>query len=162
MAEEEQAAAVDENRPGLRIEKIYLKDVSFETPNSPAVFTVDWKPALNIDIGQKLARLSDEGVYEVVLVLTATTKIEDKIAYLAEVQQAGIFTLQIPDQAQLERMLHVICPNMLYPYASAALSDLVTRGGFPQLSLAPMNFDAIYQQRQQEANSDNGAAQTQT
>jgi preprotein translocase subunit SecB len=159
---EEQAAAQEENRPGLRIEKIYLKDVSFETPNSPAVFTMDWKPALNIDISQKVARLSNEGVYEVALVLTATTKIDDKTAYLAEVQQAGIFTLQLPDQSQLDRMLHVICPNLLYPYASAALSDLVSRGGFPQLLLAPVNFDAIYQQRQQEANGNNGAAQAQT
>ncbi|MDX1696678.1 MAG: protein-export chaperone SecB [Thiohalobacterales bacterium] len=151
MAEEQQ-----ENRPAIRIEKIYLKDVSLETPNSPAVFTIDWKPALNIDIGQKVARLGDEGLFEVVLVLTATTKIDDKTAYLAEVHQAGIFTLPTADQEQLDRLLGVFCPRMLYPYASAALSDLVTRGGFPQLVLAPMNFDAVYQQRQQESGSATG------
>ena len=162
MAEEEQAAAQDENRTAIRIDKIYLKDVSFETPNSPAVFTIDWKPALNIDIGQKVARVSDEGMYEVVLVLTATTKIEDQTAYLAEVHQAGIFTIQTRNEERLDRLIHVFCPRMLFPYASAALSDLVTRGGFPQLLVAPINFKAIYEQRQQEANSDTGAAQAQT
>ncbi|MGB5261104.1 MAG: protein-export chaperone SecB [Gammaproteobacteria bacterium] len=151
MAEEKQSASQDENKPALRPEKIYLKDVSFETPNSPTIFTLEWQPQLNFDIGQKVAKVSDEGLYEVVLVLTATTTVNDKTAYLAEVQQAGIFTIQNTDQAQLDRLLAVVCPRMLYPYACAALSDLVSRGGFPQLLLAPLNFDALYQQRLDEA-----------
>ena len=151
MAEEKQEAGTEENRVSLRPEKIYVKDISLETPNSPAIFTQDWKPKLNFDIGQKVAKISEEGVYEVVLALTATTTVEDKTAYLAEVHQAGIFTIHNTEPQQLDHLLGVFCPQMLYPYACAALSDLVTRGGFPQLVLAPLNFEAIHQQRLQEA-----------
>jgi preprotein translocase subunit SecB len=157
MVDEAQAASGDENKATLRPEKIYLKDVSFETPNSPTIFTLEWQPQLNFDIGQKVAKVSDEGLYEVVLVLTATTTVNDKTAYLAEIQQAGIFTLHAADQAQLDRMLAVVCPRMLYPYACAAMSDLVSRGGFPQLLLAPLNFDALYQQRLVEAQEKSAA-----
>ncbi len=147
MAEEQPAASGEENKAALRPEKIYLKDVSFETPNSPTIFTLEWQPQLNFDIGQKVTKVSDEGLYEVVLVLTATTKVSEQTAYLAEVQQAGIFTIQGTDQEQLDRLLGVFCPRMLYPYACAAMSDLVSKGGFPQLLLAPLNFDLLYQQR---------------
>ena len=151
MAEEQQQAGQQDNRVALRPEKIYTKDISLETPNSPAMFTQEWKPELNFDIGQKAAKISDEGLFEVVLVLTATTKVGDKTAYLAEVHQAGIFTIQNTEPQQLDHLLGVFCPQMLYPYACATLTDLVTRAGFPQLVLAPLNFDAIHQQRLREA-----------
>ncbi len=162
MAEEDQAAAQNENRPTVRAEKIYLKDVSFETPNSPTIFTIDSRPQLNFNFGQKIAKISDDGLYEVVLVLTATTKVEDKTAYLAEVHQAGVFTIQHDDQQQIGRLLGVFCPRMLYPYACAAISDLVSKGGFPQLLLAPLNFDALYQQRLNEAQENAGQQDNQT
>jgi preprotein translocase subunit SecB len=158
MAEEQPAAPGEENKAALRPEKIYLKDVSFETPNSPTIFTLEWQPQLNFDIGQKVARVSDEGLYEVVLVLTATTTVGDQTAYLAEVHQAGIFTIQGADQAQLDRLLAVFCPRMLYPYACATMSDLVSKGGFPQLLLAPLDFQSMYQQRLDVAQK-NSAAQ---
>ena len=158
MAEEPQAAPGEENKPALRPEKIYIKDVSFETPNSPTIFTLEWQPQLDFDIGQKVAKVSDEGLYEVVLVLTATTKVGDQTAYLAEVQQAGIFTIQGTNQQQLDRLLSVFCPRMLYPYACAAMSDLVSKGGFPQLLLAPLDFESMYRQRLDEAQQ-NAAAQ---
>lgn len=161
MAEEEQAASQDENRPVIRTEKIYLKDVSFETPNAPTIFTLEWQPKLNFNIGQKASPISED-LYEVVLTLTATTTVGDQTAYLAEVHQAGIFTLQAREQEQLDRLVGVVCPRMLYPYACAALSELVTKGGFPQLLLAPLNFEALYQQRLQEKNEQTGTEAQET
>lgn len=158
MAEEQPAASGEENKAALRPEKIYLKDVSFETPNSPTIFTLEWQPQLDFDIGQKVTKVSDEGLYEVVLVLTATTKVGEQTAYLAEVHQAGIFTIQGTDEQQLDRLLGIFCPRMLYPYACAAMSDLVSKGGFPQLLLAPLNFELLYQQRLDGAKQ-NAAAQ---
>ena len=162
MAEEQQEAGQQDNRVAMRPEKIYIKDISLETPNSPGMFTQEWKPKINFDIGQQVAKISDEGVYEVVLVLTATTKVDDKTAYLAEVHQAGIFTIQTTDAQQLEHLLGVFCPQMLYPYACATLTDLVTRAGFPQLVLAPLNFDAIHQQRLREAQEHAAAESAET
>ena len=158
MAEENQAASQEDNAPQLRAEKIFIKDVSFETPNSPSIFTEEWKPSLTFDMGQQVSKVSDD-MFEVVLVITATTVVGDKTAYLAEVHQAGLFSLQWSDQRQLDRMLGVICPRMLYPYACSAASDLVTRGGFPQLILAPLNFDALYQQRLEEVKENNDSAE---
>ena len=162
MAEEDQAAAQNGNNPTVRIEKIYVKDVSFETPNSPTIFTIEWQPQLNFDFAQKAAKISDDGLYEVVLVLTATTKVDNKTAYLAEVHQAGIFTIQHDDQQKIDRVLGVFCPRMLYPYACAAMSDLVSKGGFPQLFMAPINFDAFYQQRLNEAEDNKSPQENKT
>jgi preprotein translocase subunit SecB len=160
MAEEEQAASQEENQPVNRVEKVYLKDVSFETPNSPTIFTVEGQPQLNFDMTQKVAKISDD-LYEVVLILTATTTVGDQTAYLAEVHQAGIFTLQTREQEKIERLISIFCPRMLYPYACAALSELVTKGGFQQLLLAPLNFEALYQQRLQEKNEQAGTGAAQ-
>ena len=162
MAEEDQTAAQNDDKPKIRTEKIYLKDVSFETPNSPAIFTVKWQPHLSFDFGQKIVELPEDGLFEVVLILTATSTVEDKTAFLAEVHQAGIFTFQNYDQQQTERLLGVFCPRMLYPYACAAMSDLVTKGGFPQLLLAPINFDALYQQRLKEAEDNKSQQENKT
>ncbi len=151
MAENAQdTAGNQENNPVIHTQKVYIKDISFETPNSPEIFTREWKPNLNLDLGQKITELQD-GHYEVVLSLTATMKVDDVTAYLAEVQQAGIFLVKGLDPEQMHRILNVYCPRMLYPYASFVISDLVTRGGFPQLLLAPVNFDALYKNRQAEA-----------
>jgi preprotein translocase subunit SecB len=150
MAEQEQDAARNqENHPVIHAQKIYIKDISFETPNSPQIFAREWKPNLNLDLGQAAAELPDSH-YEVVLSLTVTVKVDDVTAYLAEVQQAGIFILQGFEPEQLHKIIHVHCPRMLYPYASFVISDLVTRSGFPQLLLAPVNFDALYKKRLSE------------
>jgi preprotein translocase subunit SecB len=124
---------------------VYLKDVSFETPSSPAVFAVQWQPEVNVELNSGGTRLADD-VYEVVLTLTVTCKVGDKTAYLVEVQQAGIFTIAGFDEATLGGMLGSYCPNVLFPYAREAIGNLVSKGSFPQLMLAPINFDALYAQ----------------
>lgn len=131
------------------IQKIYVKDMSFETPNSPAIFTQDWRPEINLELNSQAAKVTD-GVHEVVLSLTVTAKLGGNTAYLVEVQQAGIFTMQGFEDAELAPMLGAFCPGTLYPYAREAVTDLVARGGFPQLVLAPINFDALYAQQIQK------------
>lgn len=134
------------------IQKIYIKDVSFETPNSPQIFTEKWSPEVNLQLQSKIEKLNDN-VFEVIMSLTVTAKMQDKTAYLAEVQQAGIFTIAGFEQEQLNAMTGAYCPTVLYPFAREAVSDLVTKGGFPQLLLAPINFDALYQQQIQQVNA---------
>ncbi len=139
------------------IQKIYLKDVSFESPNAPSVFQIQWKPETNLQVGVQHTKLGDD-VYEVVLNLTATVKVEEQTAFLTEVQQAGIFTLAGFEEGALGHLLGAYCPNLLFPYAREAISDLTTKGGFPPLLLAPINFDALYAQNQ--SNSDSAEAET--
>lgn len=129
------------------IQKIYVKDVSFETPNSPHVFQKQWQPLVNMDLSSS-ATVLDNSNYEVVLSITVTVSFEKQTVYLVEVQQAGIFHLSDMPQEIISRMLATICPNILFPFAREVVSDLVTRGGFPQLLLAPVNFDALYLQQQ--------------
>ncbi len=132
------------------IQKIYTKDISFETPNAPQVFTSKWEPAVDFNLGTNVAPLEDS-MYEVTLTVTVTVKTEDKTAYLVEVVQAGIFSLAGFSEEEMGPMVGSFCPNILFPYAREVVSDLVTKGGFPQLLLAPVNFDALYQQHLQQA-----------
>jgi preprotein translocase subunit SecB len=158
MADEEQSAAqTGEEKSLIQAQKIYLKDVSFETPNSPQIFTREWKPKLAVEINNQTATIADD-LYEVVLMLTATVKADEQTAFLAEVHQAGIFVMKGFESERLHRVQNVFCMQMLYPYASAALTDLVSRGGFPQLLLQPMNFEGIYAQRQQAVQDNAGTA----
>lgn len=131
------------------IQKIYVKDMSFETPNSPGIFTQEWRPEINLELNSLASKIAD-GVHEVVLSLTVTAKLGGNTAYLAEVQQAGIFSLQGFEEAELPPLLGAFCPGTLYPYARETVTDLVARGGFPQLVLAPINFDALYAQQIQK------------
>jgi preprotein translocase subunit SecB len=142
-------ATTQNNQPQFSIQKIYVKDISFETPNSPAVFKQEWKPAVNLDLNTNADPIEDSS-YEITLTITATVKNDDKTAYLIEVQQAGIFHIAGFDEKDLGGMLGSFCPNILFPYAREAVSDIVTRGGFPQMLLAPINFDALYQQHLQQ------------
>jgi preprotein translocase subunit SecB len=138
-------AAVDGAQAGasFNVQKIYLKDVSFEAPNAPMVFNEQGQPELNMNLNQKVGKLAD-GVYEVVLGVTLTCTVEDKTIYLVEVAQAGIFGLNGFDDATLDAMLGMHCPNVLFPYARQTISDLISSGGFPPFYLQPMNFEAIY------------------
>lgn len=146
MAEENNPQA---GQKQFAIQKIYVKDLSFETPNSPSVFTQDWKPDINLELNTQGSKVAD-GVHEIVLSLTVTAKLGDTTAYLVEVQQAGIFTMQGFGEAELAPMLGAFCPGTLYPYARETITDLVARGGFPQLVLAPINFDALFAQQIQK------------
>ena len=151
MADNDQAAAQNAGeKKGIQPQKIYLKDVSFESPNSPGIFTLEWKPNIDVEIDNKSAVLADD-LHEVVMTLTVTVKVGESTAFLAEVHQAGIFVMRGLDPEELHRAQHVFCMRILYPYASAALTDIVTKGGFPQLLLAPVNFNGLYAQRQQSA-----------
>lgn len=144
---EEQKA--DDLKGQFALQKIYLKDMSFETPHSPQIFQEQWNPSVNMDIQNTVNKLGEDS-YEVVIAVTVTVKFNDKTVYLIEAHQAGIFHISgFPDEI-LRRTLATICPNILFPFAREVVSDLVTRGGFPQLLLAPVNFEALYQQHQEE------------
>ena len=138
-----------ETEQQFQLQKIYLKDTSFETPNSPGIFTENWEPDVNVELQTAGKPLADN-VHEVVLTVTVTTKVGDKTAYLAEVHQAGVFTLDGFNENERAHMLGSYCPNILFPYAREAISDFVGKGGFPQLMLAPVNFDALYAQHVQQ------------
>lgn len=142
-------AAAEQQGPKFTIQRIYTKDLSFESPNSPAVFTEKWEPQINVDLNSTGNALA-EGLYEVELSITVTAKVGDKTAYLVEVKQAGIFTIQGFSEADLGGMLHSYCPNLLFPYAREVISDIVSKGSFPQMLLAPINFDALYAQHLQQ------------
>lgn len=134
--------------PQFALQRIYLKDASFESPRSPAVFQSQWQPKINFDIKTKSEKVQ-EGVYEVVLVLTVEAQLEDKPAFVVEVQQAGIFTAADFGDEQREQLLATVCPNILFPYAREAVDNLVVKGSFPALMLSPINFDALYAQQKQ-------------
>ena len=131
------------------IQKIYVKDVSFETPHSPQIFMEKWEPEVSLQINNNAAVLS-EGVHEVTLAVTVTAKLSDKVAYLIEVQQAGIFNATGFGPSDMGAILGSYCPNILFPFVREVISDVVTKGGFPQLVLAPVNFDALYAQHVQQ------------
>ncbi len=125
------------------IRKIYVKDLSFETPHSPAIFTTQWQPDADVNLRTSVSPL-EPGDYEVTLSITATVKVGEQTAFLAEVQQSGIFRIVGLTQAELEPVVGAYCPAILYPYAREVMSDLVMRGGFPPFVLSPVNFDALY------------------
>ncbi len=129
----------------FNIHRIYIKDISFEAPNSPQVFNDKWQPQNSMDLNTNAQKLADN-LYEVVLSITVTVKNNTQTAFLVEVHQAGIFQIEGFDDEHLQGVLGSFCPNVIFPYAREAVSDIVARGGFPQLLLAPINFDALYQQ----------------
>ena len=144
-------AEQENQQPEFSLQRIYTKDISYEAPNTPDVFRLEWTPELKIDL-QTGNTLVEEGVYEVTLSTTVTVSSKEKVAFLVEVKQAGIFTMKHFTPEQMGPMIGAVCPSILFPYVREVISDVVTRGGFPQLLLAPINFDALYaQQLQQQA-----------
>jgi preprotein translocase subunit SecB len=146
-----EAAQADQNaQPGFGIEKLYVKDASIEVPNAPQIFTERTAPQVNVELGNSAQKL-DVGIYEVSLKVTVTAKIGEKTAFLVEVTQAGIFAIRnVPDE-NLEGIVAVTCPNILFPYAREAVSDMVTRAGFAPVLLNPINFEALFMQQKQQA-----------
>lgn len=153
MAETEgqQAAGQDSAADGSQfvIQKVYVKDLSFEAPNTPKVFLEKWAPEVKLQL-RSMASPQAEDVYEVVLTVIVTAMQAEQTAYLVEVQQAGIFNIKGFNEGDLGAMLGSYCPNILFPFAREVISDLVTKGGFPQLLLAPVNFDALYAHMQSQ------------
>lgn len=151
--------------PMFALQRIYLKDMSFESPKAPDIFKGQWQPKINFNIGTRNSKLAD-GVHDVVLTLTVEAKQEDATAFLCEVQQAGVFTCAGFSDEDLERVLATVCPNILFPYAREVIDSLVVKGSFPPVMLAPVNFDAVYAQAKQQqaqgagANGDTAASGT--
>lgn len=153
------AAAPANDETQFMIQRIYVKDMSYEAPNTPAVFQQQWEPELKLDLNTTYTKL-DENVFEVVLAVTATVSNKKTTAFLVEIKQAGIFTIQGAVEQQLEHLLNSFCPNILFPYAREAITSQVINGSFPQLVLAPINFDALYMQQLEEKNKANKEAET--
>jgi preprotein translocase subunit SecB len=144
--EENNNIANESTDPAFNIQRIYVKDLSLETPNSPFIFQEQGQPNIDVQINAATQKIADD-VYEVKLSITVTAKVKDKVAFLAEVHQAGIFTIANLPEEQLNQMLGSYCPNVLFPFARELVSDLIVRAGFPPLYLAPINFDALYIQQ---------------
>ena len=140
----------EQPQPIFAIEKIYVRDLSLEIPNAPNIFLERDTPEINMQLGSKNQAI-DEGLYEVLLTVTVTAKINDKIMFLVEVQQAGIFRIRNVSDEEIGPVLGIGCPNILFPYLREVVSDVVTRAGFPAVILSPVNFEAIYQQKIAEA-----------
>ena len=141
------------------IQRIYVKDVSFEAPNSPGMFTQEWNPDTNLDLNTHVNPLSSDN-YEVELAITITVKSSDKTAFLVEVTQAGVFFITGYAHEQINHLLAAYCPNILFPYAREVIASLVSKGSFPELHLSPINFDALYARRlQEEQAKEQGAAE---
>lgn len=148
-------ASNDKQVPQFEIQRIYVKDVSFESPNTPHTFVEEWKPEVQLNLETKSSKVQ-ENLHEVVLSITATVTSNAKNAFLIEVEQAGVFMINGFPSDQLHQMLGSFCPNILFPYAREVVSDLVVRGGFPQLILAPVNFDALYAQHMDKQKGESG------
>lgn len=125
------------------LQRVYAKDISFEAPNMLQTLSKEWKPEMHLDMNTKANRL-EEKVFEVVLTLTASIKSAGQAAYVCEIQQAGIFSIEEDDADKIKKILACNCPNLLFPFAREALSSLVARGGFPQLLLTPVDFETLY------------------
>ncbi|MFP4079415.1 MAG: protein-export chaperone SecB [Ectothiorhodospira sp.] len=149
-------AAQGPSQQEFGLQKIYTRDISYKAPNTPAVFLKEWKPETNVQLNTQSRALDDPGVYEVELTLTVTAQSQGQTAYLVEVKQAGVFRMRGIPEDQMGPLLSAYCPNILFPFAREVVSDLVTRGGFPQLLLAPVNFDALYAQRLREQQAARG------
>jgi preprotein translocase subunit SecB len=137
-------AATQENAgPNFAVQRLYLKDLSFETPQGPAAFQKQWKPKVNQDLSTKSAKI-DENTYEVSLRITVTVKDEEETIYLIEVEQAGLFTIKGIEDQQLAQVLNVTCATMLLPYAREAIDSTLIKGSFPPLMIPPINFESLF------------------
>jgi preprotein translocase subunit SecB len=136
------------NQPVFSIEKIYVKDLSLEIPNAPQAFLEREAPSVDIQLHHNSTGV-DEGVYQTLLTVTVTAKVGDKTLFLVEAGQAGIFVIRNVPAGELEAVLAIACPNILFPYVREVISDTVTRAGFPPVVLNPVNFEAIYQQQRE-------------
>ncbi|MEE4283504.1 MAG: protein-export chaperone SecB [Pseudomonadales bacterium] len=152
-----EGAEPQSQQPQLRIERMYLKDASFESPGTPSIFSEQWRPETQVDINTTVNNLGDNR-HEVVLAVTVTSKRDgDRVAFVAEVHYAGIFVINGLDAQQLHQVIGIACPNTLFPYVRENLDSLVVRGGFPAMQLAQVNFEALYAQAMQKANKKDDA-----
>ncbi len=144
---------MSENETTFQIEKVYVKDLSLEIPSAPQVFLESESPQLEVQITNDSSQFADS-LFEVTVTVTVTARLGDRTLFLAEATQAGIFTVRGVPKDELDPLLGIGCPTIVYPYARETISDLVTRGGFPPVLLSPVSFETIYARRQQEAAAD--------
>jgi preprotein translocase subunit SecB len=147
----------DESNPTFQIQRIYLKDLSLEQPNSPQILLESAQPHVDINLQLGADGVAD-GVFEVTVMATITTKINDKVLFLIEAKQAGIFEIRNIPQDQLQPILSIACPGIVYPYLRAIVSDVCTRAGFPPVVLSEVNFQAMFEAQQEAASKTNGSA----
>lgn len=138
----------DNNDPVFQIQRVYMKECSLEQPNSPAILLEQEQPSVDIQLGVEAQQAAD-GMYEIAVTGTVTTKIKDKTVFLVEVKQAGIFEIRNLPQDQMQPVMGIACPQIIYPYLRANVADVITRAGFPPVHLAEINFQAMYEQQQQ-------------
>jgi len=143
--------ADEQAQHNFAMQRIYTKDLSFESPNTPHIFRKQWQPKVNLDLNTQSERIDEHGNFEVVLTITLTAKVEDETAFLVEVKQAGIFYIAGFEGEMLSRVLGTAAPSTLFPYAREVIDSLCVRGGFPAVMLAPVNFDALYQRAIEQA-----------
>jgi len=152
MADEQAAPSQQKPQQQFAMQRIYTRDISFESPAVPGVFREQqWTPQVSVDLNTRSEQIDDQGNFEVVLAVTVTAKLGEKVVFLCEVQQAGIFIARGIEEEALRRLLGAAAPNILFPYAREAVDNLCIRGGFPAVMLAPVNFDALYQQARVQA-----------
>lgn len=151
MAEQQAAGA----QPVFQIQRVYLKDLSLEQPNSPQILLEQEQPQVDVNLGLAAEAVAD-GIFEITVTATVTTKIKDKTLFLVEAKQAGIFEIRGVSDDQLQPIIGIACPQIVYPYLRAVVSDIVTRAGFPPVHLAEVNFQAMYEAQQAQAEQANG------
>jgi len=132
------------------VQRLYVKDVSFEAPQGAAVFTKQWQPEVQVDLNTKNSKIADDQ-FEVVLTVTITAKLDGEVAFLIEAQQAGLFMVQGLDDNQLRQALGIMAHNLLFPYVREVIDNMAIKGGFPAIGLQPVNFEALFVQAQQQA-----------
>ena len=159
MADEQVASQQEQPQQQFAMQRIYSKDLSFESPATPEIFKKQWQPQVNVDLNTKSDKIDEQGNFEVVLTITITAKVEEETAFLVEVQQAGIFFIAGFEGEDLRRILGTAAPTILFPYAREAIDGVCVKGGFPPVMLAPVNFDALYQQALAQSESAPAAAQ---
>jgi preprotein translocase subunit SecB len=162
MAEEQAAGTQEQPQQQFAMQRIYTKDVSLESPATPGVFKKQWQPKMSVDLGTKSDKIDETGNYEIVLTITITAKIDEETAFLIEVQQAGIFMITGFNDDDLRRVVGTAAPNVLFPYARECIDNLCVKSGFPPVMLAPINFDAMYQQALAQAQAGKADAEPAT
>ncbi|MEM8767043.1 MAG: protein-export chaperone SecB [Pseudomonadota bacterium] len=156
------AAETGQNNQGqVRLERMYLKDASFESPNTPSVFQNEWKPEIDLQINTRSEQVVP-GFFEVVITVTVTAKLGEKTGFIAEVQYAGLFRMEGLPDAVVHRTLGTFCPNTLFPYVREVVDSLVVRGGFPPLHLVPINFEMAYEEAMRQAQGAQGEGEAPT
>lgn len=148
-----------EGQGQVRLERMYLKDASLESPNSPQIFLEKWQPEIELQVNTRSENVA-ENRYEVIVTVTVTAKLEDKTAFIAEVQQAGLFYMEgLPDSV-IHRAIGTFCPSTLFPYVRETVDSLSVRGGFPALHLVPINFEAAYEEALKQASAESETSPT--